>query len=110
MCGAMRYGNPEQMCGACIRLTKALTEPLGDWVSEALCSQTDPEAFFPQHRGGTDKTADPAKAVCALCPVRQECRDYAFASKELWGVWGGVSEIERRKTLGIKNVRGATAA
>lgn len=110
MCGVLRYGSPEQLCHACTRLAKALTEPLGEWVEEALCAQTDPEAFFPQHRGGTDKTAEVAKAVCAMCPVRRECHDYAMESKELWGVWGGVSEIERRKSLGIKGVRGATAA
>lgn len=65
----------------------------GAWVADALCSQTDPDAFYPE-KGGS--TLD-AKAVCAGCPVAAECLDYALANGERYGIWGGLSERERRK-------------
>lgn len=64
-----------------------------DWQHKAICSQTDPEAFFVE-KGGTTK---PAKKICLGCPVRQECLDYALKHDERWGVWGGYSERERRR-------------
>jgi len=64
-----------------------------EWVSDALCAQTDPEVFYPQVGG----TVAPAKRVCAACPVLAECRDYALTTGELDGVWGGLSETDRRR-------------
>ena len=64
-----------------------------EWVSGALCAQTDPEVFYPQVGG----TVRPAKNVCRSCPVLAECRDYALTTGELDGVWGGLSENERRR-------------
>ncbi|OKL46390.1 transcription factor WhiB [Boudabousia liubingyangii] len=63
------------------------------WQEYALCAQTDPEAFFPEKGGSTRE----AKNVCALCEVRQECLEYALANDERFGIWGGLSERERRK-------------
>lgn len=63
------------------------------WMAEAPCAQTDPEAFFPE-KGGT---AAPGKKVCRDCPVRAECLDYALEHDERFGVWGGLSERERRR-------------
>lgn len=63
------------------------------WPESALCAQTDPEAFFPEK--GTS-TRD-AKKVCAGCVVRLECLDDALRSSDRFGVWGGLSERERRK-------------
>lgn len=63
------------------------------WQGEALCAQTDPEAFFPEKGGSTRE----AKAVCQSCHVRSECLDYALAHDERFGIWGGLSERERRK-------------
>lgn len=68
-------------------------DPERDWQDRAICSQTDPEAFFAE-KGGTTK---PAKLICQRCPVRQECLEYALEHDERWGVWGGLSERERRK-------------
>ena len=68
----------------------------GDWRLRALCAQTEPEAFFPD-KGGTTR---PAKAVCMACPVRAECLQEALDNEEPFGVWGGLSERERRKLLG----------
>jgi WhiB family redox-sensing transcriptional regulator len=63
------------------------------WQAEALCAQTDPEAFFPEKGGSTRE----AKRVCAECTVRQECLDYALSNDERFGIWGGLSERERRR-------------
>ena len=72
--------------------------PLSDieelaWQGHALCAQTDPEAFFPEKGGSTRE----AKKVCLSCEVRVECLEYALAQDERYGLWGGLSERERRR-------------
>lgn len=64
-----------------------------DWQERALCAQTDPEAFFPEKGGSTRE----AKRICAGCEVRAECLEYALAFDERFGIWGGLSERERRR-------------
>jgi WhiB family redox-sensing transcriptional regulator len=70
-------------------------EPAGDeaWRLDALCAETDPEAFFPEKGGSTRE----AKRVCSGCAVRDECLEYALANDERFGIWGGLSERERRR-------------
>ncbi|CCI51990.1 MAG: WhiB family transcriptional regulator [Tetrasphaera jenkinsii] len=63
------------------------------WQERSLCAQTDPEAFFPEKGGSTRE----AKKVCVGCDVRAECLSYALANDERFGIWGGLSERERRK-------------
>ncbi|PKW27199.1 WhiB family transcriptional regulator [Phycicoccus duodecadis] len=63
------------------------------WQERSLCAQTDPEAFFPEKGGSTRE----AKKVCVGCEVRSECLEYALANDERFGIWGGLSERERRK-------------
>ncbi len=63
------------------------------WQERALCAQTDPEAFFPEKGGSTRE----AKRICMGCEVRDECLDYALAHDERFGIWGGLSERERRR-------------
>ena len=63
------------------------------WQERALCAQTDPEAFFPEKGGSTRE----AKKVCVGFEVRAECLEYALANDERFGIWGGLSERERRK-------------
>lgn len=65
----------------------------GDWQADALCSQTDPEQFFPE-KGGSTRAA---KAVCRECPVRNKCLEMALTNDERFGIWGGLSERDRRK-------------
>jgi WhiB family transcriptional regulator, redox-sensing transcriptional regulator len=67
-------------------------DPLA-WQADALCAQTDPEAFFPEKGGSTRD----AKKICASCEVRAECLEYALKNDERFGIWGGLSERERRK-------------
>lgn len=62
------------------------------WEGGALCAQTDPEEFYPE-RGGNAKVP---KRICSACPVRDECLAYALATDERFGIWGGLSERERR--------------
>jgi len=64
-----------------------------DWQERALCAQTDPEAFFPEKGGSTRE----AKRICSGCEVRAECLEYALANDERFGIWGGLSERERRR-------------
>jgi WhiB family redox-sensing transcriptional regulator len=63
------------------------------WQDLALCAQTDPEAFFPEKGGSTRE----AKRVCRSCEVRAECLEYALENDERFGIWGGLSERERRR-------------
>ncbi len=63
------------------------------WHERALCSQTDPEAFFPEKGGSTRE----AKKICVGCEVRGECLEYALENDERFGIWGGLSERERRR-------------
>ncbi|WP_394941494.1 WhiB family transcriptional regulator [Psychromicrobium sp. YIM B11713] len=63
------------------------------WQTDALCAQTDPEAFFPEKGGSTRD----AKKVCGSCNVRAQCLEYALSNDERFGIWGGLSERERRR-------------
>lgn len=73
----------------------SLLRPPEDWQADALCAQTDPESFFPEKGGSTRE----AKKVCLRCPVRAQCLEYALANEERFGVWGGMSEQERRRLV-----------
>ncbi|MEV6652073.1 WhiB family transcriptional regulator [Streptomyces sp. NPDC051219] len=63
------------------------------WQEQALCAQTGPEFFFPEPGSSTRE----AKQLCAACEGRAACLDYALANDERFGVWGGLSEQERRR-------------
>jgi WhiB family transcriptional regulator, redox-sensing transcriptional regulator len=68
-----------------------------DWRSRATCLGADPELFFPVGTTAlAGEQAIQAKAVCAGCPVRRECLDWALVTKQDHGVWGGLDEFERR--------------
>jgi len=62
------------------------------WMADALCAQADPDRWFP-NKG--EKTAD-VKRICAKCDVRLECLRYALDRNEPHGIYGGMSENERR--------------
>lgn len=63
------------------------------WWSDAACKGLDQSIFFPE-RGQNSREA---KKICARCDVRTECLAYALENKESFGVWGGVTEKDRRK-------------
>ncbi|MHB1173097.1 MAG: WhiB family transcriptional regulator [Lacisediminihabitans sp.] len=75
-----------------IRIGSDDDNPLA-WQTDSLCAQTDPEAFFPEKGGSTRD----AKKICTSCEVRTQCLEYALKNDERFGIWGGLSERERRK-------------
>ena len=75
------------------RVRAVVEEHVLAWQADALCAQTDPEAFFPEKGGSTRD----AKTICTTCEVRGECLEYALQNDERFGIWGGLSERERRK-------------
>jgi WhiB family transcriptional regulator, redox-sensing transcriptional regulator len=68
-------------------------DPGGNWRKQALCAETDPEAFFPE-KGGSPREA---KKICQRCGVRAACLANALERDERFGIWGGLSERERRR-------------
>jgi WhiB family redox-sensing transcriptional regulator len=76
----------------------ALAQDRGDWRAESACRDTDPDLFFPVGTTGPAiEQIDAAKAVCAECPVQSQCLEFALATNQDSGVWGGTSEDERRR-------------
>ncbi|HUS61272.1 MAG TPA: WhiB family transcriptional regulator [Acidimicrobiales bacterium] len=65
------------------------------WRQRAACTGVDPDIFYPV----TDDEAAAAKSICAQCPVRQPCLEYALVTRERDGVWGGATERERRRMI-----------
>ena len=63
------------------------------WRALAACRGADLDLFFP----GRGESAEPARRVCATCPVREPCLDYALSSGVTCGVWGGLAERDRRE-------------
>ncbi len=73
-----------------------------EWQYEGACRTLDTEMFFhPDGERGPSRRnrAAEAKRICAGCPVMMECRIHSFRAKEPYGVWGGLTEEERRKLL-----------
>ena len=64
-----------------------------EWRSLAACRDVDTAVFFPE----TESEVAAAKAVCATCPVRDACLDFALITRQDDGVWGGLDENERRR-------------
>lgn len=67
------------------------------WRHESACRWIDPDLFWPQGESApARRQAEEAKAVCAKCPVRTQCLEWAVETRQDFGVWGGMSERERR--------------
>jgi WhiB family redox-sensing transcriptional regulator len=89
-----------------------VSEPSGSvrpgvsWTDQAACRHEDPELFFPISATGPGRAqAEEAKAICARCLVRQECLEYALITGQEAGIWGGLTEEERRA---LRRMRGRT--
>lgn len=67
--------------------------PSEPWQDEANCLGVDPDLFFPEQGASTRE----AKDVCRGCVVRKDCLEYALANGEKFGIWGGLSEKQRKK-------------
>jgi WhiB family transcriptional regulator, redox-sensing transcriptional regulator len=87
-------------------LPQLTVAPATDWQSRGLCRATDSSVFFPpahfEHKPEREERELKAKAICADCPVRLPCLEWALAVREPHGVWGGYSESERRQVLAGK--------
>ena len=70
-----------------------LQQELIPWADQAKCLVAEPDTFFPEKGGSTRE----AKRICAQCPVTAECLEYALENDERFGIWGGLSERERRR-------------
>lgn len=80
----------------------------GDWRHHSLCRSEDPELFFPIGTSGPALLqAEQAKQVCGRCPVSSDCLKWAFETGQDVGVWGGMTEEERRyaKRRGLTGAR-----
>jgi WhiB family redox-sensing transcriptional regulator len=76
-----------------VRLEFEGVADIPDWKSRANCMGVDPDLFFPERGMSTRE----AKEVCRGCVVREDCLEYALANGEKFGIWGGLSERERRR-------------
>ena len=66
-----------------------------DWMHHGNCRDESPARFFPSDGVGVER----ARRICASCPVRSNCLEYALVNRIDHGVWGGTSERERRRIL-----------
>lgn len=72
-----------------------ILEAFEPWMEEAVCPSSGADVFFPE-KGGNAQTTDEAKRICGGCPVRTPCLAYALETQQAFGVWGGLTERERR--------------
>lgn len=80
-------------------MTAGLARSLGDrpgWREDALCSEIGADLWFPE----VGESVRDAKEVCRRCPVRSECLAYAVHRRERFGIWGGLTDRERRELGG----------
>ena len=87
-----------QQNGSSTGVQRFLADVLGhsderSWQDRANCMGVEPDLFFPERGASTRE----AKEVCRGCVVREDCLEYALANGEKFGIWGGMSERERRR-------------
>ena len=87
-----------------------------DWMESAVCRQTDLELWFPdrENPAGLIRTINRARNICRSCPVQIECLDYALASNEKYGIYGGINfgttrgktrrELRRERGIQVREV------
>lgn len=96
MMGGLSVGNECEMqfiTTSSITVSASPIEPDPDWHDYANCLGVDPDLFFPERGASTRE----AKEVCRSCEVRHDCLEYALQNGEKFGIWGGLSERERRR-------------
>lgn len=70
-------------------------ELMADWRSKAACAGYPNRMFFPSSEASASQI-ERAVAVCHVCPVTEECLEYAFETNQRAGIWGGTTEDERK--------------
>lgn len=77
--------------------------PDRSWQIDALCRGNHSHLFFPpsqvERKEERERRELKAKAICMVCPVKDPCLDFALQIREPYGIWGGLTEAERRQTL-----------
>ncbi len=76
-------------------MRKAQERPNLAWQSLARCRGVPADVFYPL----TEEDEVEAKQICGVCPVREACLEHAIASREHEGIWGGLTERERRRLI-----------
>jgi WhiB family redox-sensing transcriptional regulator len=76
-----------------------------EWWEVAACRDRDPELFFPVSAMPSAADARKAKLICASCPVRPQCLDFALRHAQEQGIWGGLTESERRVLRRVDRTR-----
>lgn len=82
------------------KLIEALAVGELSWQDYANCRGADADLFFPERGASTRK----AKAICNACEVKGQCLDFAIINGEKFGIWGGMSERERRRVRRLRTV------
>ena len=79
--------------------TREVNGPMGqqNWRAIGLCRGSDTMTFYPPPED--DSLAEEAKTICSVCAVRKPCLEFALTTREKHGVWGGLTERERRRVL-----------
>jgi WhiB family transcriptional regulator, redox-sensing transcriptional regulator len=81
-----------------------------NWRASGACRSADPDLFFPIAKSGlSEKQIARAKMICARCPVRQECLEFALSHDQTYGIWGGTT-VEDRQRDRRRRRRAAVAA
>lgn len=81
-----------------IRTAREVKHPMSlGWRTKGACRGLEPMIFYPPP--DEPDLAEPAKEICAVCPVRKTCLEFALTTREKHGVWGGLTERERRRVL-----------
>ena len=73
------------------------------WQMKGLCRGNHSYLFFPpstvERKDERERREIKAKAICSVCPVKEDCLEFALEIKEPYGIWGGLTETERRQVL-----------
>jgi WhiB family transcriptional regulator, redox-sensing transcriptional regulator len=78
-----------------LTLSDLMWEPDVNWREDAACTGVNSDLFFPASED--EEASEAAKAICEQCPVREACLQYALATNQAAGVWGGLDAGERRR-------------
>ena len=81
-----------------------------NWRSAGACLSADPDLFFPiSSTGPAERQRARAKTICAGCPVRRECLEFALSHNQIYGIWGGTTAEDRQRERRRKRRAAATA-
>jgi len=91
----------DEFADAVVRMLEVPISEERPWLVFSACRDANPSLFFPSTREETEQ----ALSICASCPVRPECLDYALEAVERFGIWGGTTEKRRRQLQGRLRTR-----